>query len=188
MRQKFFIKVLNDPVSYINHERFAWHEQLDITSTEMRHSLNNIIFEVFDLKYDSFHASESDIFWICNWDNIKYIVYIIGCLSLKEELLWRGAVCKLPCWVFNALRAIPFCFSDKGENTGSLNTTEIVSQGFTRIKSHLMELTPCIQKRINLLFPDYVDECVSQYKIPFNILNVVSIYVKSDSFRRELQT
>lgn len=175
------LRIIYDPLSYINKDRFSVNEKIPLTNVN-KVVLNKMVFEIYSLRNTGVIYDRASKYWINNWFQIPEITFLIGCLSYKENLLWRGRIKRLPLIYYNAIKVFPYRVAPqvKKHNTEHLSDQDILYEGYSQIHGYLIELSEQLLKRINLMFPAPYEHSISNNKISPQILNSVFTYVKKN--------
>lgn len=178
------IKIMYDPLSYIDKERLRLNENI-VQTNEIKSICNKIILTTYNIEDMKIELNEITLFWINNWFEIVSISYLLGCLSYKENIFWRGGVFKIPTWCIQAIRFLPIKIENQvfKKNTEIVTHKDIVLEGYSQLKDFIEELPLSISKRINIMYPEYVINSATTKKISMTILNTVAIYVKKNKIR-----
>lgn len=182
MRGTHYLRIMYDPISYIHKKRLALNEQITLT-TENRRVLNRLIIKNFDLSSDDSPQWGTNRYWLDNWYVIPEIIMLLGCLALREHLIWKGQINKFPEWCQEGVRRLPFRDEHSARSTDLRLVTEqnVIEEGFSRVKKHINQLPLSLRQRVNLLFP--ADINISETKnISEELLLMVSIHVKNYPF------
>lgn len=173
-------RIMNDPCSYIYSSRLMLNPD-DLTDHYRHYHINSLIIELFSLGMESFKLQENNLFWLNHWYSLPDIVFLIGCLALREHLFWRGRHNHLPVWCQKAMIYLSCAIQPVMPRKlhDHLTDDDITSEGICQIYGYLKELPDCLYNRLVLMFAPGVVSTDSDMKLSPDILNRVALYAKN---------
>lgn len=179
-----YLRIMYDPVSYIHKQRFSLNERITLTR-ENRCVLNRLIIENFGLSCEDSPQWVRRRFWLENWFVIPEIIMLLGCLALREHLIWKGQLNKFPEWCQEGVRRLPFRdnLNVRSAEPRLVTEEDVICEGYSRIREHINNFPLSLWQRVNLLFPADINHSETNHsetkKISADLLIMVSMHVKN---------
>lgn len=156
MNIQMYFQILNDPISYLHHQRLGFHPEVYNTPLS-RTYINEFIIDYYGLDVNLppevlIHPTVN--LWVKNWYLFPYITYLIGCCLLSNSLLWRGYIFTQPEWVAEFITSDYFTKNNHSEPRVIPDEFRITSTGYQGLSIWIESLPEQLKMRFELMFPE----------------------------------
>ena len=161
MQKNAIQEIMFDPLSYIHPARF--HLSVNLTQRSQRTVINDMLLHCYQLTTVDTTAmliGGVALTMIKHWRRLPQIAFLFGCYRLRNTLLRRGALLRLPEWA-RRFAEMPLCVDAPLIKINGLHATDIFSelsveaiyaQGLGEFLSWQAALPLWLRQRLSLLF------------------------------------
>lgn len=185
---QLFFQILNDPISYLHHQRMEFNREIYKNSLA-RTYMNEFIVDYYGLDVNlspEVLTHPTVNLWIKNWRLFPHIVYLTGCYLLSESLCWRGYIFTQPKWVAEFIFSEVFTIKNHSKNRVTPDKLTIISTGYRALGVWIESLPKQLKLRFELMFPENIIGYDVNHSVDIVILAKVLNYVKENHTELQL--
>ncbi|UTH74118.1 type III secretion apparatus protein OrgA/MxiK [Chromobacterium sp. IIBBL 290-4] len=148
--------IVFDPLSYISPQRLALPPGL--ANPQSRAIVNDMLIDAYslDTRLSGSEISNPAQKFLRHWPRLPQAAYLMGCQTLRAELLRQGAILRLPVWA-QAFARLPLGTAPGRASGSRVSHRDLTCAGYLHLLRWRDWLPPALAQRLPLLFPPMVD-------------------------------